>query len=121
MKKCLFGVVLLSSLAVYGQSHPQTRPTRIFVEANDIDCESGRFLARTNRLLANRGFELAEKSNSADFVLVTDIEHGTRPIELQSASLDVVLAQPNQKPFTTTTTWRAQTWEGLESEAIKTV
>jgi hypothetical protein len=121
MKNCLLAVALLSSLAAYGQSRPQTRPTRIFVQANDIDCESGRFLVRTKRLLINRGFEIAEKPGSADFLLVADIEHGSRPIELQTASLDVVLGQPNQKPFTTTTTWRAQSKDGMELEAIKTV
>lgn len=121
MTKCFFATILLSLLSAYAQVRPQTRPTRIFVQANDIDCESGRFLARAKRLLTNRGFEIAEKTASADFLLIADIEHGSRPIELQSAALDVALAQPNQKPFTTTTIWRAQSREGMEAEAIKTV
>jgi hypothetical protein len=121
MNRWLFAAALLSSFPISAQVHSQTRPTRIFVQANDIDCESGRFLARAKRLLMNRGFEVVEKANFADFVLVTDIQHGLRPIELHGASLDVVVGQPTHKPFTTTTTWRAQTTDGMQEEAFKTV
>jgi hypothetical protein len=103
--RILLALLLLATPALFAQTKPTPPPSKVFVKANDIDCDTDRFRSRMVRQLKSHGLVIAEKESEADFLLLAALEHGVRPIPLIKAKISVSLTRRGGTPFTTTTTW----------------
>ena len=120
--RILLALLLFATPTLFAQTKSIPSPSKVFVKANDVDCETDRFRSRIVRQLKTRGLIIVDKEDQADFVLMAALEHGTRPVTLVKAKIDVTLKRKSATPFTTTTSWSANVSDAdhLEAEAQQT-
>ena len=120
MRVILFALLILNAPPILSQSKLAISPSKVFVKANDIDCDTDRFRLRMVRELKSHGLVIVEKPSDADFILFAALEHGSRPVKLAKAKINVTLTRRGGTPFTSTTTWSSTTSDGFDDEVQKT-
>ena len=120
--RTLLILLLLTNPLSAQTKQPQPPPSKVFVKANDVDCETDRFRSRIVRQLKSRGLVVVDKQSDADFILLAELQHGTRPTTLTKMKVDVTLTRRDGNPFTTTTNWKSTTTSqsSYEEEVQKT-